>query len=111
MSKFYTHLIEIDSLLVELDKMDLSSEEKKQLTSLIDASLHQTILDAIFSQLNPSDKRAFVAKLAHEEDAKIWEFLNQKVDKIEDKIKQAAQNLKEELHQDIKKAHSLRKEK
>lgn len=108
-TKFYTHLIEIDSITMELDKMDLSLEEKKHLTQLIDASLHNTILDAVLSQLSDCDKRAFLTKLTYEDNTKIWEFLNQKVDKIEEKIKQAAGKLKEELYEDIRKAHTLRK--
>lgn len=108
---FYAHLIEIDSIIMELDQMDLSAEEKKHLTSLVDNSLHYTILDAILSELSESDKRAFLMKLAHEDHLKVWEFLNEKVDHIEDKIKLAAQKLKQELHEDIKKAHELRKQK
>lgn len=106
---FYSHLIEIDSIIFELDKMDLSNEEKSHLTALIDSSLHHTILDAILSELSESDKRAFLVKLAHEDNLKVWGFLNQKVDKIETKIKEAANMLKKELHEDIKKAHSLKR--
>lgn len=106
---FYSHLIDIDSIIYELDKMELSVLEKKQLLTLIDKSLHNKILDVVLSELSQSDKRAFVTKVTFEENEKIWKFLNQKLDKIEDKIKKAAQDLKEELHQDINRAHSMRK--
>lgn len=109
MSIFYSHLIEIESVLLALDKMGLSNGEKRHLASLLDTSLHNAILDAILSKLSDSDKRAFLVKLNNEESLKIWEFLNQRIDKVEDIIKDVAEKLKEELHQDIKEAQILRK--
>lgn len=106
---FYSHLIEMDSVIIELEKMDLSESERKHLTSLIDSSLHHTILDIILSELSDSDKRMFLTRLTHEDNLNIWKFLNERVEKIEDKIKKAADQLKEELHDDIKKAHNLKR--
>lgn len=102
MTLFYSHLIEIDSIIESLDKMSLSKEEKLQLAKLIDSSLHHTILDAILSHLSDSDKRVFMQRLSEGNHDKIWEFLNEKVDGVEDKIKKAAEDLKKELHEDIK---------
>lgn len=114
MKHFYTHLIEIESVIVELDKMDLSKEEKLHLADLVDQSLHHTILDAIFSELSDADKRVFVSHLRENEhneqsssSSKIWKFLNEKIDKVEDKIKLAAKDLKEKLHKDLKEAKKL----
>ena len=107
MTLFYTHLIEIESIIVELDKMDLSKEEKLYLTELIDQSLHHTILDAIFSELSEQDKRIFVNHLHEGKQEQIWKFLNEKIDGVEDKIKAAADGLKKELHKDLKEAKKL----
>lgn len=104
MKYFYSHLIEIESIIVELDKLDLSKEQKVHLTSLIDSSLHHTILDVILSQLNDQEKRVFMQHLTEGIHDKIWKFLNDKVDGVEDKIKKAAQDLKVKLHEDVKKA-------
>lgn len=102
MSKnFYSHLIEIDSITVELDELELSDQQKHHLSSLIDSNLHHTILDAILSQLNEEDKKIFLEHLAKEDHDKIWIHLNSKVDKIEDKIKDAANTLKEQIKKDI----------
>ena len=108
---FYSHLIEMDSIIIELDKMDLSISEKKHLINLADKSLHNTILDTVLSELSESDKRAFVTKVTFEENEKIWEFLNNKIDKIEDKLIKVISDLKKELHQDIEEAYSMRKTK
>src|SRR5437868_2798884 len=108
MKYFYSHLIEIDSLTSELDKMGLSADEKLHLGQLLDANLHHTILDAILSELSESDKRVFIQHVTEGDHEKIWKFLNEKASGIEDKIKKAAKGLKEELHDDIKEARKLK---
>lgn len=104
MRYFYTHLIEIESVITELDKLDLDPEQKKHLSHLIDSSLHQTILDAVLSELPLSDKRVFLNHLKEDNHDKIWQFLNEKIDNIEDKIKKTADDLKLQLHKDLKEA-------
>lgn len=104
MRYFFSHLIEIDSIIIELDKLDLSPEQKLHLTNLIDSSLYHTILDAVLSELTSADKRIFLNHLKEDDKDKIWQFLNQKIDNIEDKIKRAANDLQQELHKDLKEA-------
>lgn len=104
MAFFYTHLIEIELVAVELDKLDLTEEEKSHLAHLVDSSLHHTVIDAVLSELNQQDKKAFLQHLHQNDHSKVWEFLNQKVDKVEDKIKKAADDLTYELHKDLKEA-------
>lgn len=99
---FYNHLIEIDSIIIELDKVDLSKEQKQHLSELLDSSLHHTILDAVLSELTEDDKKVFLKHVHDGDNEKIWEFLNGKIDHIEDKIKKAAEDLKVELHRDLK---------
>ena len=102
--KFYDHLVEAESLIVELDSLDLTSEQKIHLTSLIDSSLHSTILDAILSELSNQDKVAFIKHLEEDDQEKIWKFLNSKVENIENKIKKTSEDLKYHLHEDLKKS-------
>lgn len=101
-SLFYSHLIEIETIISELDKMDLSNEEKLHLANLLDSSLHHTILDAILSQLQDQDKRVFMQHVTEGNNEKIWQFLNNKIEGVEDKIKKAAESLKAELHRDLR---------
>lgn len=104
MKQWYTHLVEIETIIIELDKMDLSKEDKLHLAHLVDSSLHHTILDAVLSQLKEEDKRIFITHLNENDHDKIWQFLNKKVDGVEDKIKKVTEELKKELHEDIKEA-------
>lgn len=104
MKQWYTHLIEIESIIVELDKMELSKEEKLHLAHLINSSLHHVVLDAVLSQLQEQDKALFIRYLNEDNHDKIWKFLNEKVERVEDKIKKVAEDLKKELHGDIQEA-------
>lgn len=101
---FYSHLIQIESVITELDALDLAPEQKNHLANLIDSSLHNTILDAVLSELSLSDKRVFLNHLKEDDHSKIWQFLNVKIDNIEEKVKKAADDLKVELRQDLKEA-------
>ncbi len=104
MKYFFSHLIEIDSVIIELDKLDLSPEQKLHLAGLIDSSLYHTILDAVLSELTPAEKEIFLNHLKEDDKDKIWQFLNGKIDNIEIKIKKVADDLKEELQKDLKEA-------
>lgn len=107
MALFYSHLIEIESIIVELDKLDLSNEQKHHLAGLIDSSLHHTVLDAVLSELSPQDKKVFINYLREDDHSKIWKFLNEKLENIEEKIKKAADGLKKELHKDLAEAKKI----
>jgi hypothetical protein len=99
---FFSHLIEVDSLEIEIDSFDLSEEQKKELKELIHESIYHTVLDAILSELPEKDKKVFLTHLVSDDNEKIWGFVNKKVLFIEDKIKKAAEDIKIELHKDIK---------
>ena len=98
---FYSSIIEIDSLHLELDKLNLSEEEKTHLVTLIDSSINHVVLDAILSELSEMDKRIFLDYLQRDDHGKIWDHLKGKIDNIEEKIKKAAEDLKKDLNKDI----------
>lgn len=105
MAHFYTKFISIESLIAELHEMDLSEEERVHLAALIDSSIHHVILDEVLSNLKDEDKKLFLKLLAEEQEHdKIVNFLNERVDNIEGKIKKVADDLVKEMHEDIKEA-------
>lgn len=108
MSKvFYAHIVEIHTLTEKLDELDLKDDHKKQLSELIDATIHQTVLDVILSSLPPKDKELFIHKMhQNPDDAELMEFLKERVGDIEDQIKLAVKELKKELHEDIEESKS-----
>ena len=101
---FYTHIIDTSTLSLELADMDMSPKERMHLVSLVDSNIHHAVLDLILSELNPLDKKTFLMHLASDEHDKVWKLLNEKVENVEEKIKKTAEELKKELHADIKEA-------
>ena len=98
---FYSHLVEIESLILEINKLPIEVHERAHLIALVDSNLHHTVLDAVLSELSEEEKKKFLEHVASEDHDKVWKHLNEKVDNIEEKIKNAAQSLKKELHKDI----------
>lgn len=105
MAYFYSHLIEIETVTAKLDELDLTDEQRARLATLVDATLHHTILDLILSKLSSVDKKAFTARLQEDyKDRKLLEFLKSKIDNIEEEIQKAAEKVKRELHEDMEEA-------
>lgn len=105
MSHFYSHLIEIESVIIKLDEMDLTVDQKQQLALLVDSTIHHTVLDLILSKLSDEDKKVFLHRLEkNPHDKDLMKFLVGRVEGLEDEIKQAVKELKKELHEDIEEA-------
>ena len=101
---FYSHIIETSTLTLELGDMDLSKEERRHLIDLAENNIHHAILDAILSKLSEENKKIFLSHLASDNHDKVWDHLRKNIDNIEEKIKKTAEDLKKELHKDIKEA-------
>ena len=87
MKYFYSHIIEIESVLVKLDEIDLSNDQKKHLAHLVDSTIHQTVLDLILSKLSKSDRRTLVAKMKENpEDKDLMKFVKEKVENIHERL-------------------------
>lgn len=99
---FYSHIVETSIISLELGEMDLAPSERVHLVSLVESQLHHAILDIVLSELSEEDKKIFLQHLSLDNHDKIWGHLKSKIKNIEDKIKKAAEELKKELHQDIK---------
>lgn len=97
-------MIEIESIIFELDKLDLSQEEKIHLAMLADSTLHSHILEAILSQLSEHEKEVFIDHFKTGDHDKTWQYLNEKVDKVQEKVKAVADQIKHELQKDIEEA-------
>ena len=99
---FFSHLVEIDTIHLELEELDLESAQKEEIKKLIEDSLYHTILDAILSELTEEDKKTFLSHIVEDNHDKIWKLLNTKIENIDDKIKQAAEAIKKEIRKDIR---------
>lgn len=101
---FYSHLVEIDSIVLELDKLEMTSQERKHLIEIIDSSLYHTIIDAILSELQEEeDKKVFLLNSSSSDHEKVWKHLEKKIENIEEKIISASDKLKKDFFEDVKK--------
>lgn len=105
---FYSHLISLDLLSQDLDTLNLTKKEKQELMDLAHTHTHQRITESILSLLSDEDKKKFLELLAYGKDEKIWKHLNEKVEKIEDKITDASKSIEKELRSDIKKIKNIK---
>lgn len=99
---FYSHIVDTSTIVVELADMDMSHEERLHLLALLESNIHHAVLDVVLSSLHGEDKKTFLFHLHADDHDEIWKLLNSKTDKMEEKIKEAAEILKRQLHQDIK---------
>lgn len=106
---FYHHLIVIDTIHIGLDGLDLSPEEKKELVDLAENNIHHKVLDTVLSELEEHDKKTFLALVLDEDHPKIWKLLKEKMTDAEEKVVKAAQEFIDQLHEDIKEAHTKKK--
>jgi hypothetical protein len=106
---FYTHLVEIDSLYISLDLLEMKDEERKELTVIIESSIHHVVLDTVLSRLSDQDKKAFLAHVAADRHEEVWSLLKTKARNIEKHIQKAVEKLKNDFHKDIKKSKTKRR--
>ncbi len=105
MSKlYYDHLIVLTDLESEINEVDLSFEEREELWHIVDEIIHQRILEMLLDELDEKHHEEFLEK--HHEtpyDEVVIVYLNDKIDEdVEELIKKEADNLQEEILQEIK---------
>lgn len=103
---FYSHLTSFEILSNELDSLNINPSEKIVLMEIADRNIHHEVMDAILSQLDGEDRKKFLKLLVDDKHEEIWKHLNDKTSDIEKKIKQAADQIRKELTEDIKKLKS-----
>lgn len=99
---FHSHITETHTIHVELEGMNMSEEEKKHIIELIERAMHHKVLDTVLSELQPEDKKTLLQQVLEDDHEKIWNFIHEKTENIEDKIKEAASDLKQKLLEDIR---------
>ena len=101
---FYTNLVETTDITLEIAQLELTPDERVHLISLMDANIHSTVVKKVLSELSNEDKKIFLKNMTYDNHDKTWEHLKSKSADIEEKIKDAVEDLKKELLEDIKAA-------
>lgn len=99
---FYHQVISIENIDLELNNLKLADKEKKHLLEIAHSSIHFTVVDVVLSDLNEKDKETFLNHIKQDDHDKTWKFLKSKIENVEEKIKQTAEDLKKDLIKDIK---------
>jgi hypothetical protein len=103
---FYSDMIGIQDIYVSLEELQLSSDEKQHLTTLLEANIHATVVNTVLPQLPEEEKKTFLKNLLANDHEKTWQHLNQYSQDIEAKISQSLSKLKAEILEDINQAKS-----
>lgn len=105
---FYSHLVEVESIHVELDALVLTHEEKQELIVLVHKSVHHSVMDTVLSHLKGADKKKFLSHVARDDHESIWKLLRETVADAEKKITAAYKALEKEFRADIRAAKKLK---
>ena len=108
MSKlFYDHLVNIEEIKIVLSEYDISEDDRQQILSTIDETIHHHVLDIIFTHLPREHHEEFLEKLAAQpHHPSLMEFIQQRTDwNIAQEIRNSLQQFLKELIQDIHQSH------
>lgn len=101
---FYDHLIILEEVEIELDKLELEREEREEVDQLIEEIVHHRILDRILRHLPKEHHEEFLNRLHKAPyDAQLLEYINERVEEsVEEHVKDEMEKLKKEILKDIK---------
>lgn len=101
---FYSHIIQINDITLDLAGIELTPEERLHLLALVEANVHSTIINTVLSQLSADDKKIFLKNLVEDDHNQIWTHLNQNTKDLEEKMLDSVNSLIKEMREDINKA-------
>lgn len=102
---FYDHLTLVEEVVVELDKYQLSDDEKEELVRIVDENMHTEVLHTILTLL-PKEKHEKFLRDFHSSPGEIrhLEFLKNEIEDVEKEIENVAKRVKREILAEIKRA-------
>jgi len=100
---FYHNLISIEDIKIELNSINLSKEERKELHLIAESTIHCHLINVVLEHLPEGDKKTFLHHVNTVHHKTTLNFLKKRIENIEDKIKQTAESLKKEFLEDIRK--------
>ncbi len=98
---FYDHIISLESVHVAIDQMGIEPAQRVELRDLLEQQVHYAILNMLLSELPPEDRGIFLRHQEGQEHDELWRLLGEKIDQVEDKIRQVSEELVSKMHQDI----------
>lgn len=97
---FYTHLIEIHHISLELEGTEMSEKEKNHLIKIFESAVHTSVMDHVLLSLPDEDHERFLKHADQENHDAVWEILNS-ISNIEEIIRTAAHAVRNEFLRDV----------
>lgn len=100
---FYDIHIHLEEIEIELDKLEISHEEKQEMEHLIEEMVHHRVLDRILTHLPRHHHAEFLDRFHKAPyDDKLLSWLDSRIEKsVEEHIKEEMEKLKKKILQDI----------
>lgn len=99
---FYSHIIETDSIVLELETLDISKNEKHHLIEIMESSIHLSVMDSILSELPKEHRKAFLSHVNDKKHEQAWKLIDSTIKDVRNLILKSAGRVKKELLEDIK---------
>jgi len=101
---FFSHLIEVDPLIMLVEEILQAEKEKLEILDMIDSTLHHRIVDRILQELDEQHHEIFMHEYSQNpSNEEILVFLKKQIPDIEKVICNEAQLTQASLFEDIKK--------
>jgi len=84
--------------------LDMTDEQRNRIALIIQSTMHHVVVDVLLEEMHDDYKHIFLGHIANDDHEKVWDLLNQEVEKPEEKIIEAIRQLKDELILDIQEA-------
>ncbi len=99
---FYSHLITLEHVKMELSGLDLSDKQKSELLDIAQRQIHHVMMDQALTHIKGEDKKKFLEHIANEEHEQAWNVLRTHVKDAEKHLLYAAHEIYEQLREDIR---------
>jgi len=101
MSILVKHFVNNPRIVLEIDKLSLSEEEKIRLTETIILLYHQKLLGKFLEYLEADDKKLLMHTLLQDSQSEAINLLREKIANIEEVVNDAIDELEEQILKDL----------
>ncbi len=104
MKYLFEEIIQIKTVHLKLNKMDLADHEKEELLEIMKSIIHHKVIDLILSELTDEEKEIFLEGLSKSnvfsdtsKNSQFLDVLKNRIENLETKIKEKVKEVEEEL--------------
>lgn len=100
---FYSHIIEISEISLEIGNLDIPKEDRVKLIALAEENHHNALLHLVLNHLHDDDKKSFLSHISEDNHDRAWEFVAKKIEDLENKLINESNRIREDFKNDIRK--------